>query len=111
MAEVRKTSSIQYREIAVLAIVPIIVGLLALTSWMLAHWEVGPKFLNAALALIATLFGGYERFIAGFKDIYSRKITVNVFVTLALIATVAVGEFQAAAIIVFIMTVTGALES
>ncbi len=111
MSEAQETSSFQYREIAVLAIVPVIVGLLALTSWMLAHWEVGPNPLNAALALIATLFGGFERFIAGFKDIYSRKITVNVFVTLALIATVAVGEFQAAAFIVFIMTVTGALES
>ncbi len=71
----------------------------------------GPYFLNAGLALLATLFGGYLRFLAGFKDIYSRRITVNVFVTVALIATVAVGEFRAAAVIVFIMAVAGALES
>ena len=101
----------QYREITVLAIVPGSVGILILISWVLAHWEIGPYFLNAGLALLATLFGGYQRFIAGFKDIYNRKITVNVFVTVALIATVGVGEFRPAAIIVFIMAVTGALES
>jgi Cd2+/Zn2+-exporting ATPase len=67
--------------------------------------------LNAGLALVATLFGGYQRFITGFKDIYNRRITVNVFVTVALIATLGVGEFRPAAIIVFIMAVTGALES
>ena len=101
----------KYREIAVLSIVPCAVGLLILASWALAHWKVGPYFLNAGLALLATLFGGYLRFLAGFRDIYSRRITVNVFVTVALIATVAVGEFRAAAVIVFIMAVAGALES
>ncbi len=101
----------QYREIAVLAIVPAIVGVLILTSWALAHWEIGPYLLNAALALLATLFGGFQRFITGFKDVYNRRITVNVFVTVALIATLAAGEFRAAAIIVFIMAVAGALES
>lgn len=101
----------QYREIAVLAIVPGVVGILILASWALAHWEIGPYFLNAGLALVATLFGGYQRFITGFKDIYNRRITVNVFVTVALIATIGVGEFRPAAIIVFIMAVTGALES
>ena len=100
-----------YREIAVLAIVPGSVGILILISWVLAHWEIGPYFLNAGLALVATLFGGYQRFITGFKDIYNRRITVNVFVTVALIATLGVGEFRPAAIIVFIMAVTGALES
>jgi heavy metal translocating P-type ATPase len=101
----------KYREIAVLCIVPGAVGILIITSWALAHWEIGPHFLNAGLALFATLFGGYLRFLAGFKDIFNRKITVNVFVTVALIATVAIGEFRAAAVIVFIMAVAGALET
>ena len=111
MSENQKEKFAQYREILVLAIVPGIVGILILISWVLVHWEIGPYFLNAGLALFATLFGGFQRFIAGFKDIYNRRITVNVFVTVALIATVAVGEFRAAAIIVFIMAVAGALES
>ena len=101
----------KYREIAVLSIVPCAVSVLIIVSWAMAHWNIGPYFLNAGLALLATLFGGYLRFLAGFKDIFNRKITVNVFVTVALIATVAVGEFRAAAVIVFIMAVAGALES
>jgi Cd2+/Zn2+-exporting ATPase len=102
---------VKYREIAVLSIVPCAVGILILVSWAMAYWEIGPYFLNAGLALFATLFGGYLRFLAGFKDIFNRKITVNVFVTVALVATVAVGEFRAAAVIVFIMAVAGALET
>ena len=101
----------QYREIVVLGIVPCAVGILILVSWAMAYWEIGPYFLNAGLALFATLFGGYLRFIAGFKDIFNRKITVNVFVTVALVATIAVGEFRAAAVVVFIMSVAGALET
>jgi len=101
----------KYREIAVLSIVPCTVGILIIASWALAHWKIGPYFLNAGLALFATLFGGYLRFISGFKDIFNRKITVNVFVAVALIATLAIGEFRPAALIVFIMAVAGALES
>ncbi|MFH1009199.1 MAG: cation-translocating P-type ATPase [Candidatus Latescibacterota bacterium] len=111
MDEMHEGNPSQGREMAVLAIVPVMVGMLILASGSLAHWEIGPHFLNAALALAATLFGGFQRFVAGSTDIYHRKITVNVFVTVALVATVAVGEFRAAAIIVFIMAVTGALES
>jgi Cd2+/Zn2+-exporting ATPase len=101
----------KYREIAVLSIVPCAVGVLIIISWALAHWNIGPYVLNAGLALLATLFGGYLRFISGFKDIFKRKITVNVFVTVALVATLAIGEFRPAALIVFIMAVAGALES
>ncbi|MHC4206759.1 MAG: heavy metal translocating P-type ATPase [Planctomycetota bacterium] len=101
----------KYREIAVLSIVPCTVGILIIASWVFAHWKIGPYFLNAGLALFATLFGGYLRFISGFKDIFNRKITVNVFVAVALIATLAIGEFRPAALIVFIMAVAGALES
>ncbi|MHC4476973.1 MAG: heavy metal translocating P-type ATPase [Planctomycetota bacterium] len=101
----------KYREIAVLSIVPGGVGILIVASWAMDYWQIGPYLLNAGLALFATVGGGLLRFVAGFKDIYKRKITVNVFVTVALIATIAVGEFRAAAIIVFIMAVAGALES
>ena len=111
MAKKNETKAAKYREIGVLCIVPGLVGVLIVVSWALAFWEVGPLFLNAGLALFATLFGGYLRFVSGFKDMLNRKITVNVFVTVALVATIAVGEFRAAAVIVFIMAVAGALES
>jgi len=111
MGSRKNEKSDKYREIAVLSIVPCAVGILIVVSWALAHWNVGPYALNAGLALFATLFGGYLRFVSGFKDILNRKITVNVFVTVALIATVAIGEFRAAAVVVFIMAVAGALET
>ncbi|WP_198135367.1 heavy metal translocating P-type ATPase [Alkaliphilus metalliredigens] len=63
------------------------------------------------IALFAVLFGGLQRFISGFKDVFNRRITVNVFVTVALIATVAIGEFITAAILIFIMSAAGAFES
>lgn len=101
----------KYQDIAILAIVPAILAILILTSFALVHWQIGPYFVNAALAIIATIFGGFQRFITGFKDLFKFKITVNVFVAVALIATLAIGEFRPAAIIVFIMAVSGAFES
>ena len=104
-------SNSKYREFVVLAIVPAIVGALILVSWALALWHIGPVFVNAGLALAATLFGGWQRFLGGFRDLFHRRITVNVFVVVALTATLAIGEFRPAAIIIFIMVVVGALES
>ena len=101
----------RYREMVVLSLVPVLVLALILASWALAHWQTGPLFVNATLALIAVLLGGTPRFISGVKDALRAKITVNVFVTVALAVTVAVGEFRAAAVIIFIMSVVGALES
>lgn len=100
-----------YWEFLVFALVPAIVGILIITSWTLSSFRIGPDYVSGGLALVATLFGGYTRFLSGFRDMYYRKITVNVFVTVALIATMAVGQFLSAALIVFIMAVVGAFES
>ena len=99
------------REILVLSLVPALVLLLIFASWALAHWNIGPLFINAGVAFAAVLLGGLQRFISGVKDALRRKITVNVFVTVALAVTVAVGEVRPAAVIIFIMAVVGALES
>ena len=107
----RSKKASNYRDLAVLSIVPAVVLALTVMSWALAHWTIGPVWINAGLALVATLFGGFQRFIGGFRDLFSRKITVNVFVVVALVATLAIGEFRPAAVIVFIMAVAGALES
>ena len=99
------------REIVVLALAPALIVVLTVASWVLARRHIGPVYLNVALALAAVLLGGTPRFISGFKDIFRRRITVNVFVLVALAATVAIGEFRPAAVIVIIMSVVGALES
>ncbi|MFA5347947.1 MAG: cation-translocating P-type ATPase [Methanoregula sp.] len=100
-----------YWEILVFGLVPIIVGVLIITSWAFSFSGIVPFCVSGGIALAATLFGGYTRFVSGFRDMYHRKITVNVFVTVALIATMAVGQFLSAALIVFIMSVVGAFES
>lgn len=107
----RQNAESAWQEITTLALIPVLVGALTLVSWALEHWGVGPYFLSAGLAVIATLLGGAQRFISGFRDIYQRKITVNVFVVVALVASIGAGEFRPAAIIVFIMAIAGALES
>ena len=99
------------QELLVLALVPAAVGVLILAGWALRHWHAVPVWVGNGLALTATLFGGWTRFAAGFRDAAARRITVNVFVAVALTATLAVGEFLAAAVIVFIMSVSGALET
>jgi heavy metal translocating P-type ATPase len=100
-----------FGEFLIFAFVPAIVGVLIIISWILSLFQFVPYYINGGIALAATLFGGYTRFISGFRDIYRRKITVNVFVTVALIATMAVGQFLSAALIVFIMATVGAFES
>lgn len=105
------TETPAYWDALVFGLVPIIVGILIITSWALSFFEIVPFFVSGGIALAATLFGGYTRFVSGFRDMYHRKITVNVFVTVALIATMAVGQFLSAALIVFIMAVVGAFES
>ena len=107
----KQTETPAYWDALVFGLVPIIVGILIITSWALSFFEIVPFYVSGGIALVATLFGGYTRFVSGFRDMYHRKITVNVFVTVALIATMAVGQFLSAALIVFIMAVVGAFES
>ncbi|MEI6971490.1 MAG: cation-translocating P-type ATPase [bacterium] len=111
MSDSESVRSERWSEIVVLTLAPALILALILMSWGLAHWHIGPVYVNASLALAAVLLGGTPRFIAGFKDVFRRRITVNVFVTVALAATIAVGEFRPAAIIILIMSVVGALES
>ena len=106
-----ETETPLYWDALVFGLVPFIVLILIIASYVLSFYPVVPFFVSGGIALVATLFGGYTRFISGFRDMYHRKITVNVFVTVALIATMAVGQFLSAALIVFIMSVVGAFES
>lgn len=106
-----RVRSERVREILVLTFAPAVIIALTLVSWVLARWHIGPVYLNAALALAAVFLGGTPRFVAGFKDILRRRITVNVFVLVALAATLAVGEFRPAAVIIIIMSVVSGLES
>ena len=99
------------QEIMVFALAPTIVALLTLAAWSAGRWLSVPEFVPAALAILATLFGGWQRFLAGFRDALDRKITVNLFVTVAIGITIGAGEFLPAAVIILIMAIVGSLES
>lgn len=111
MSQTSDSEQSRLLEMVTLALVPGIVLVLTIVSWGLEHWAIGPYWLAAGLAVVATIFGGVPRFIGGFKDIINRQITVDVFVAVALTASLVTGQFRSAAIIVFIMAVVGALES
>ena len=100
-----------WRELLVFALAPGVVGVLTLVSWLLGLRQAGGGSLSAGLALAAIFLGGWQRFLAGFRDAARRRITVNVFVTVALSVTLAAGEFLPAAVIILIMAVVGALEA
>ena len=103
--------SVPWQQILVFALLPVIVGALTLAAWLLGRGQVGPASLHAGLALLAIVLGGWQRLLAGFRDAVGRRITVNVFVTVAIVVTVAAGHFLPAAVIILIMAVVGALES
>jgi heavy metal translocating P-type ATPase len=104
-----KTSKSNLIQIFKLASWPLGVLALTLASYFFDRANVLSPYLGAALALVAVALGGWWRYWECFKDIFKLKITVNVFVSIALTATILIGSFLAAAIIIFIMTLAEAI--
>lgn len=99
------------QEILILSLVPVSVFLLVMLSWFLEKKGGTAGEISQSVALLAIFLGGGNRFIRGIKDLILRRtVTVDVFVSIALIATMAIGEFISAAIVIFIMAVSGAVE-
>lgn len=97
-------------EILILAFAPItVLFLIIIASLILKFFDL--KIVSDAISLVAILLGGGLRFRQALKDITRGKITVNVFVAVAILASLLIGQFISAAIIVFIMSVAGALEA
>ena len=63
------------------------------------------------LALLAVLAGGIPIFVAALKGVLVRQINAEVLMSVGILAATALGEFAAAAMIVFFMTVAHFLES
>lgn len=105
-----KSNKSKLKVILNLAIWPLGVLALILASYILDKSNILSPYLGAVLALVATFLGGWWRFLGGIKDLFNRQITVNVFVTISLTATMLVGNFLAAAIVIFIMTLAEAVE-
>src|SRR5271167_556980 len=83
------------------------VGGAALASWF-RLWQ--PFVRVDLIGLLATLLGGYPIFRQAFDDIRSRRMTMELSMTIALVAALAIGEFFTASLIVFFVLAAEVLE-
>jgi Cu+-exporting ATPase len=90
------------------------VGVLAVAAFVAERTGLLESALNRIppwLALLAVLAGGAPIFIAAIKALLMRQITADVLMAVGITAATALGEFAAAAMIVFFMTIAHFLES
>jgi Cu+-exporting ATPase len=83
------------------------VGAAILVSWF-RWWQPYPKLDLVGLA--AALIGGYPIFREAVADIFSRRMTMELSMTIALGAALAIGEVFTALVIVFFVLIAEVLE-
>jgi Cd2+/Zn2+-exporting ATPase/Cu+-exporting ATPase len=69
----------------------------------------GP-FWRGAVALVATLAGGFPIFREAYENLRARRMTMELSMTIALVAALSIGEFLTALVIVFFVLVAEAIE-
>ncbi len=90
------------------------VGVLAVAAFVVERTglvQAAMQRIPPWLALLAVLAGGVPIFIAAIKGLLARQITADVLMAVGITAATALGEFSAAAMIVFFMTIAHFLES
>lgn len=83
------------------------VGMAAIAVWF-KLWEPFPTF--SLIGLAATLVGGYPIFKHAVLDVLKGRMTMELSMTIALVAALAIGEFFTVLIIVFFVLVAEVLE-
>lgn len=83
------------------------VGLACVASWI-GLWQYVASF--DVIALVATLVGGYPIFKEALANLIARRMTMELSMTIALAAALAIGEFFTALVIVFFVLVAEVLE-
>src|SRR6202045_3572695 len=72
------------------------VAFAAAAVW-LRVWEPFPHV--SVIGIVAALIGGYPIFKEAFENIIERKMTMELFMTIALLSALAIGEFVTALVI------------
>ncbi len=83
------------------------VGLAIAITW-LRLWQPLPRFDVVGFA--AVLIGGYPIFREAFTDLLSRRMTMELSMTIALVSALAIGEVFTALVIVFFVLIAEVLE-
>ena len=84
-----------------------LVALACLASWF-QLWRPFASF--DVIALSATLVGGYPIFKKAFENLLSRRMTMELSMTIALAAALAIGEFFTALVIVLFVLIAEVVE-
>jgi heavy metal translocating P-type ATPase len=84
-----------------------LVGVAIVVSW-LAPWR--PLYGIDAVALVATLAGGYPIFKEAFEALRERRMTMELSMTIALVAALAIREAFTALVIVLFVLIAEVLE-
>ncbi|MCK6459989.1 MAG: cadmium-translocating P-type ATPase [Planctomycetes bacterium] len=83
-----------------------LVGAAVAVAWLAALGT----FWKGGVALLATLAGGFPIFREAYENLRARRMTMELSMTIALVAALSIGEFLTAAVIVFFVLVAEAIE-
>jgi Zn2+/Cd2+-exporting ATPase len=85
-------------------------GILLVFSWILGWFGIGGRGLPDGLAVVGLALGGFPIFKSAFKALLIPDLNVDTLVSIAAVSAAAVGAFQEAATVVFIMLLGESLE-
>lgn len=83
------------------------VGVAALAVW-LRFWEPFPAV--SIIGLAAAVVGGWPIYKEAFESLLNRRMTMELSMTIALLAALAIGEFLTALLIIFFVLIAEVLE-
>jgi Cd2+/Zn2+-exporting ATPase len=86
-------------------------GILTGAGLVLGWMDIGPEWLQTTAFAIATLAGGLLVFPAAWKALLSRRLDMNVLMTVAVAGAWIIGEHGEAAAVVFLFSLSELLES
>jgi heavy metal translocating P-type ATPase len=83
------------------------VGVCVLLAWFRV-WEPFPRL--SVIGIAATLIGGWPIFKEAFENLFERRMTMELSMTIALAAALLIGEFLTALVIIFFVLIAEVLE-
>jgi Zn2+/Cd2+-exporting ATPase len=85
-------------------------GILALAGWFLDFGEPAPSAFGTALVLVSVAVNGTPIVLGAIRGLMDREVNVDELVSLAILASLAAGEFLGAAVVGFVMVLGSLIE-